>query len=158
MNFYLSPCFKTWVRSHRIQTTMQNTMLTISNIMQNLSKPDCKTPLIHLYLISSLPVKSLPFKVTFATCIEEQDCNWQMVADKFVLRGKCWPTLVVGIFFLTLERISKLYSVLRECGRDRRINSAFSTDREISYSSFYSYSSVKVTTSVVKASGGEQLQ
>lgn len=154
MNFYLSPCFKTWVSSHRTQTTMQNTMLTTSNTMQNLSKPDCKTPLIHLYLISSLPVKGLPFKTTFTT-YREQHHHWGMVADKFFWGANADPSWIIktnaSIFFFhvrkgfsrrdffTLERILKLNFVWRECGRDRKINPAFSTDREISYLPSYSY-------------------
>jgi len=41
--------------------------------------------------------------------------------------------------FFSPERLLRLCSVLRECGRDRRINPAFSTGREISYSSSFSY-------------------
>lgn len=93
MNFYLSPCFKTWMRNHRIWTAMQNTMLTISNTVPNLNKLDCKTPLIYLCLIPSLPVKGLPFKITFTTGREEQHCHGGMATDKLFLRVKCWPIL-----------------------------------------------------------------
>lgn len=58
----------------------------------NLSKPDCKTPLIQFYFISSPAVKSLPFKITFATHREELHCHWGTVAGEFFRRGKCWPT------------------------------------------------------------------
>lgn len=77
------------VIEYKLQCKIQS---TISNTMQNPSKLDCKTQLIHLYLISSLPLKGLPFKITFTTCREGQHCHWGMVADEFFLRGK-WPTL-----------------------------------------------------------------
>ena len=92
----------------------------------NLSKLDCKTPLIELYFISSLPVKSLPFKITFATCREELCCHRGTVADEFFWRGKCWPIsrwiMKTNTFFcfiqgkgpssrdfFTLERILRLF-------------------------------------------------
>lgn len=52
-----------------------------------LSKQDCKTRLIQHYLIYSLPVKSLPFKITFATCREDLCCHQGTVADGFFWAG-----------------------------------------------------------------------
>lgn len=154
MNFYLSLCFKTWVSSHRIQTTMQNTMLTFSNTMQNLSKLDCKTPLIHLYLISSLPVKGLPFKITFTTH-KEQHCHGGMAADKFFFEGQMltysWWILKSNTFSFHVRKgsSSRVFSLLRgfwNCivfwGNVEAIEELvllFFTDREISHSSSYSY-------------------
>jgi len=58
----------------------------------NLRKPSCKILLIQLYFISAPPIKSLPFKITSATCTEEPCCYWGTVANKFLGRGKCWPS------------------------------------------------------------------
>lgn len=53
-----------------------------------LSKRDCKTWLIQHYLIYSLPVKSLPFKITFGTRREDLCCHRGTVADGFFLEGQ----------------------------------------------------------------------
>lgn len=64
--------------------------------------------------------------------------------------------------FFTLGRILRLYSVLKEGGRERRIYLALSTAGEINYSSSYSYLSLHVANfsawSCSTTSGGEQLQ